>query len=65
MQYSPRSGMLDPDALGLRGACVLRAGRGRHDRVLPCFITGAYTFTTTSASAFICAMRRMRVPEAW
>ena len=32
--------------------------------MLPCFITGAYTFTTTSASAFICAMRRMRVPEA-
>ena len=42
-------GMLDPDALGLPW---------------PCFITGAYTFTTTSASAFICAMRRMRVPEA-
>ena len=32
--------------------------------MMPCFITGAYTFTTTSASAFICAMRRMRVPEA-
>lgn len=32
--------------------------------MLPCFITGAYAFTTTSASAFVCVLRRMRVPEA-
>lgn len=32
--------------------------------MLPCLITGAYAFTTTSASAFVCAMRRMHVPEA-
>ena len=57
-------GMLDPDALGLRGACVSALAVGV-TMMLPCFITGAYTFTTTSASAFICAMRRMRVPEAW
>ena len=56
-------GMLDPDALGLRGACVSALAVGV-TMMLPCFITGAYTFTTTSASAFICAMRRMRVPEA-
>lgn len=32
--------------------------------MLPCFITGAYAFSTTPVSAFVCAMRRMRVPEA-
>lgn len=32
--------------------------------MLPCFITGAYAFATTPASAFVCALRRMRVPEA-
>ena len=32
--------------------------------MLPCFITGAYAFTTTSASEFICSMRRMHAPEA-
>ena len=32
--------------------------------MLPCIITGAYAFTTTPVSAFVCAMRRMRVPEA-
>ncbi|MBT1161408.1 energy-coupling factor transporter transmembrane component T [Bifidobacterium sp. SO1] len=32
--------------------------------MMPCLITGAYTFTTTSISEFVCAMRRMRVPEA-
>ena len=47
-------GMLDPDALGLPWLHVVSA----------LAVGGAYTFTTTSASAFICAMRRMRVPEA-
>ena len=56
-------GMLDPDAWDCRGACVSALAVGV-TMMLPCFITGAYTFTTTSASAFICAMRRMRVPEA-
>ncbi|MBW3093122.1 energy-coupling factor transporter transmembrane protein EcfT [Bifidobacterium sp. 82T10] len=32
--------------------------------MMPCLITGAYAFTTTSISEFVCAMRRMRVPEA-
>ena len=32
--------------------------------MMPCFITGAYAFTTTGISEFVCAMRRMRVPEA-
>lgn len=32
--------------------------------MLPCVITGAYAFATTPVSAFVCAMRRMRVPEA-
>ena len=57
-------GMLDPDALGLPWLHVVSALAVGVTMMLPCFITGAYTFTTTSASAFICAMRRMRVPEA-
>ncbi|RSX58445.1 energy-coupling factor transporter transmembrane component T family protein [Bifidobacterium samirii] len=32
--------------------------------MLPCVITGAYAFATTSVSEFVCAMRRMRVPES-
>ncbi|WP_140556121.1 energy-coupling factor transporter transmembrane component T [Bifidobacterium sp. UTCIF-39] len=32
--------------------------------MMPCFITGAYAFATTRASEFVCAMRRMHVPEA-
>lgn len=56
-------GMLDPDALGLPWLHVVSALAVGVTMMLPCFITGAYTFTTTSASAFICAMRRMRVPE--
>ena len=56
-------GMLDPMPWDCRGACVSALAVGV-TMMLPCFITGAYTFTTTSASAFICAMRRMRVPEA-
>ena len=64
MPYSPRWECLDPDALGLPWLHVVsRAGRGRHDDAA-LFHHRAYTFTTTSASAFICAMRRMRVPEA-
>ncbi len=59
-----RAGMLDPDALDCRGLHVVSALAVGVTMMLPCFITGAYTFTTTSASAFICAMRRMRVPEA-
>lgn len=33
--------------------------------MMPCFITGAYAFTTTSVSEFVCALRRMRIPEAF
>lgn len=32
--------------------------------MLPCIITGVYAFSTTPVSAFVCAMRRLRVPEA-
>ena len=31
--------------------------------LLPCIITGAYAFTTTTVGEFVCALRRMRVPE--
>ena len=32
--------------------------------IMPCFITGAYAFSTTRVSEFVCALRRMRVPES-
>ena len=32
--------------------------------MMPCFITGAYAFSTTRVSEFVCAPRRMRVPES-
>ncbi|MBT1180953.1 energy-coupling factor transporter transmembrane protein EcfT [Bifidobacterium sp. CP2] len=57
-------GGLDPDALGmpwLHAPAALAVGCAM---MLPCLITGAYAFTTTSASAFVCAMRRMRMPES-
>lgn len=57
-------GLLDPEALGLPWLHVVSALAVGVTMMLPCFMTGAYAFTTTSASAFICAMRRMRVPEA-
>ncbi|MBT1170123.1 energy-coupling factor transporter transmembrane protein EcfT [Bifidobacterium sp. SO4] len=57
-------GLLDPEALGLPWLHVASALAVGATMMLPCFMTGAYAFTTTSASAFICAMRRMRVPEA-
>ncbi|MBW3090173.1 energy-coupling factor transporter transmembrane component T [Bifidobacterium miconisargentati] len=56
-------GLLDPEALGLPWLHVVSALAVGATMMLPCFMTGAYAFTTTSASAFICAMRRMRVPE--
>lgn len=31
--------------------------------LLPCIITGAYAFTTTTIGEFVCAMRRLRLPE--
>lgn len=31
--------------------------------LLPCIITGAYAFTTTTVGEFVCTMRRMRLPE--
>ncbi|PST45726.1 cobalt ABC transporter permease [Bifidobacterium callitrichos] len=56
-------GMLDPDAMGVPQLHVVAALAVGVSMMLPCFMTGAYAFTTTSASAFVCAMRRMRVPE--
>ena len=32
--------------------------------ILPCIVTGVYAFTTTSVSEFVCAMRKMKIPEA-
>ncbi|MBW3094527.1 energy-coupling factor transporter transmembrane protein EcfT [Bifidobacterium sp. 64T4] len=32
--------------------------------MMPCLVAGAYAFTTTSSSEFVCAMRRMHVPES-
>ncbi|MDO5424620.1 MAG: energy-coupling factor transporter transmembrane component T [Eubacteriales bacterium] len=32
--------------------------------LLPCMITGAYAFTTTTVGEFVCALRRMHVPES-
>ena len=32
--------------------------------MMPCFITGAYAFSTTRVSEFVCALRRMRMPES-
>ena len=32
--------------------------------LLPCLITGAFAFTTTSPGEFTAALRRMHVPEA-
>ncbi|KAA8818002.1 energy-coupling factor transporter transmembrane protein EcfT [Bifidobacterium rousetti] len=57
-------GMLDPDALGVPQLHVVSALAVGMIMMMPCFMTGAYAFSTTSASAFVCAMRRMRVPEA-
>lgn len=31
--------------------------------MLPCLITGAYAFSTTTMGEFVCAMRKMRLPE--
>ena len=31
--------------------------------MFPCITTGAYAFTTTGVSEFVCALRRMKVPE--
>ncbi|WP_226803397.1 energy-coupling factor transporter transmembrane component T [Bifidobacterium cebidarum] len=57
-------GFLDPDALGVPWLHVISALAVGCTMMLPCFITGAYAFTTTSPSEFICAMRRMHVPES-
>lgn len=32
--------------------------------MLPCIITGAYAFSTTTVSEFVCALRRIHVPES-
>ena len=32
--------------------------------MLPCLITGAYAFTTTTVGEFVCAMRKLRIPES-
>lgn len=32
--------------------------------LFPCIITGAYAFTTTTVGEFVCALRRMHVPES-
>ncbi|WP_169240893.1 energy-coupling factor transporter transmembrane component T [Bifidobacterium olomucense] len=57
-------GFLDPEAMGLPWLHVVSALAVGCTMMLPCFITGAYAFTTTSPSAFICAMRRMHASES-
>lgn len=42
-------GLLDPDTLGLPWLHVVSALAAGVTMMLPCFITGAYAFTTTSA----------------
>lgn len=32
--------------------------------MLPCIITGAYAFSTTTAGELVCALRSMHVPES-
>ena len=32
--------------------------------MLPCLVAGSYAFTTTSVGEFVCALRKMKVPEA-
>ncbi len=32
--------------------------------MMPCLIAGIYAFATTTASQFVCALRRMRIPES-
>lgn len=32
--------------------------------MFPCLVTGAYAFSTTSVSEFVCALRKSHVPEA-
>lgn len=32
--------------------------------MLPCLITGAYAFTTTTVGGFVCAMRKLHIPES-
>lgn len=32
--------------------------------MLPCIITGAYAFTTTTVGEFVCALRKLRLPES-
>lgn len=49
------------DGLLLSWVSLLAVG-GR--MMLPCIVTGAYAFGTTSVSEFVCAMRRMHVPES-
>ncbi len=31
--------------------------------MFPCLVTGIYAFTTTGVSEFVCAMRKMKIPE--
>ena len=31
--------------------------------MFPCIVTGAYAFTTTGVSEFVCALRKMKIPE--
>lgn len=55
--------MIDPDAMCVPQLHVVSALAVGVSMMLPCFMTGAYAVATTSASAFVCALRRMRVPE--
>lgn len=54
---------LVPNATGLVLSWVSLLSVGIR-MMFPCVTTGAYTFATTSVGEFVCALRRMKVPES-
>ncbi len=52
-----------PDAEGILQSLISLFGVGIR-MLLPCIVAGAYAFSTTKVGEFVCALRRMRVPEA-
>lgn len=55
--------LLVPVATGLAATWVSLLAVGIR-MMFPCIVTGAYAFTTTGVSEFVCAMRKMKIPEA-
>lgn len=55
--------VLVPVATGLAASWVSLLAVGIR-MLFPCIVTGAYAFSTTGVSEFVCAMRKMKIPEA-